>query len=183
MRKSGFFLLIALLCSSGIIWSAPTPIKPLRSLATGHGDISAVAATELPDWITKPEEVPAGLEGFFNCTFSIASNTFFEEDGTCWERRGPEGFFREQIKRLHVSSLPACAGGPGHLEAIRICRLPLEETPCGITGPNACALCVRNPTCDGTRTVDDATTIPRSTWTTFYSKSSRSWAERRRYHP
>ena len=115
-------------------------------------DPGASVSKSLPDWAKYPEEMPQGLRGRNNCTFPIASGSQwnFHEDGSCWERPGPDGWTRQQQHNVHVPHLPLCGNGPADIGSIRICRGPGQPSPCANnprTGPNGCAVCVPSIAC------------------------------------
>lgn len=109
-------------------------------------------ANALPAWIVYPSTLPQGRVGKNNCTFAfgqVVPQWDFHPDAGCWEYQGPDGWTRQQQQKIHVPNFPPCGGGPGDANAIRVCRDggAGQSSPCGDTGPNGCAVCVRNPTC------------------------------------
>lgn len=109
----------------------------------------AAADDPISAWIFHPGDMPGFRPGFNNCTIPFAPNSFLNPDGICWQRAaGHDGYYRQQIQGLHVLRLPACGGGPGDIDGIRVCRVPDDGgplsgqfTPCGTTGDLGCKLC------------------------------------------
>src|SRR4051812_7017130 len=60
---------------------------------------------QLPDWITEPATLPAGLVGQNNCPFpfgQIVPQWNFHPEAGCWEHAGPDGWTRQQFQRIHI---------------------------------------------------------------------------------
>jgi len=145
------WLLVA--CGGADAPSPPMLPTPARGLAQSVSDSVPKQATGLPAWIVEPSTPPDGRVGKNNCTFAFGQAVpqwDFHPDAGCWEHAGPDGWTRQQYKRIHVPTLPACGGGPGDATGIRVCRAPGLANPCfmdQVTGPNGCARCVVNPVC------------------------------------
>jgi hypothetical protein len=126
--------------------AATTPTRTTDSPTT-----QTPTASQLPDWIVNPKTLPPGRVGKNNCKFDFGLDTpkwDVHPDAGCWEHAGPDGWTRQQFQRIHHPSMPQCGGGPGDGTAIRVCRKPGEDSPCGEkTGPKGCARCVVSPKC------------------------------------
>jgi hypothetical protein len=148
-----------LTAASCLLLACGGPSTPMAPTTTSGGglQVADIAATEsvneLPDWIVNPAALPLGRVGMNNCTFAFGQNVpqwDFHPDAGCWEHTGPDGWIRNQQQRVHVPQLPACGGGPGDANAIRVCLAPGLANPCfidAVTGPAGCARCVVNPVC------------------------------------
>jgi hypothetical protein len=157
LKGFGVPALVALCCACGVAGVAPLVPSDTRGLATAGSSTQAAASSKSPKWIFSPAELPPGRIGKNNCTFAFALGgdpNFHPQNeadplrGSCWERAaGHGGFFRQQFQAVHVAAAPACGGGPGDLKGIRVCRHggAGQQTPCGKTGPNGCALCTPDP--------------------------------------
>lgn len=120
-------------------------------------DVATVEEALLPNdgghnkWILEPEDMPPGHFGTNNCTFAfgaVGCDLTVHPDTACWEREaGHDGWIRQQNHRVHCAALSDCGGGPGDAYNIRLCRAPGEMSPCGMTGPIGCAVCVRASVC------------------------------------
>jgi hypothetical protein len=138
-----------------------SPSAPTLSSGVGAGGAQAQAMTvgppPLPAWIVAPAVIPPGLEGRNNCTFALGPGATggiwdYHAEGACWERPGPDGWFRQQQNVVHVPQHASCGGGPADVSPIRICRAggQGQPTPCDVnptTGPLGCAICVRSVVC------------------------------------
>jgi hypothetical protein len=158
LRRAELFCLVAVLsgCEAAGVPMTPTETPPADgSVMLAEAASSASGPAGLPAWILHPAELPEGRVGKNNCTFAFGSNVpqwDFHPDAGCWEHAGPDGWTRQQFRRLHIPNLAACGGGPGDAEAVRVCRVggAGQPSPCALdphTGPNGCARCVINPTC------------------------------------
>ena len=138
-----------------------TPTAPaldpsvMDGLQPAAASVAVQTTNGLPEWIVLPDVLPSGLQGRNNCTFSFGPDVpqwDFHPEAACWQRPGPDGWFRQQLQQIHIPSFPACGGGPGDATAVRVCRAGGrgQPSPClidPVTGPNGCARCVINPTC------------------------------------
>jgi hypothetical protein len=147
---------VALLVACAVPSTPTGPTTAANWAQTTVADIAADRAVgELAAWIVHPPDLPPGRVGKNNCTFpfgQVVPQWDFHADAGCWEHRGPDGWTRQQYKRIHIPSSPLCGGGPGDGIAIRVCRVGGrgQPSPCLIdasTGQNGCARCVATTVC------------------------------------
>lgn len=85
-----------------------------------------------PNWITDPEEFPAGLIGTNNCAFPIGRAGYaqwnYHEDAACWERPGPDGWTRQHMHNVHIFADSHCGGQPGDAFAIRVAAMVAQDS-------------------------------------------------------
>ena len=151
--------LLALLLVSSALDVSLSQSKP-PAVGTATEEFARVTASQkAPAWITDPASFPQGRRGKNICTFAFGQVVDFSahpDEAGCWEHKGPEGWVRQQISRVHVAKFSVCSGAAGDIEAIRVCHpdavgggAKQMVAPCEgkKTGPNGCATCVANPTC------------------------------------
>lgn len=143
-------------CAGGPV--SPGDARERTGAAAAAPSTQGVSTDGATEWIYNPSKMPPGLIGKNNCSpdfgFAFGADPDFhpvdEADplqGSCWERQGHDGFVRQQLQAVHFAAAPQCGGGPGDINAIRICRVGGrgQSTPCGPTGNAGCALCTPGP--------------------------------------
>jgi hypothetical protein len=110
-----------------------------------------------PAWVDNPAELDPDIpQSVSNCDlinypFPATVHVYLHPDAVCRQREwGNSGIVRQQGRRLHVTSLPKCSGGPGDIAEIRLCKVGWanQQTTWGKAGPLGCIGIKIVPTCE-----------------------------------